>query len=60
MVNPIAEVSIYVLAALIILGTVYSISAFGSYIQGRINNKWFTTTPNVHFSSTFSWIPEAK
>ena len=32
----------------------------GSYIQGRINNKWFTTTPNVHFSSTFSWIPEAK
>ena len=36
MVNAAAEVSVYVLAALIILGTVYSISAFGSYIQGRL------------------------
>ena len=36
MVNTAAEVSIYVLAALIILGTVYSISAFGSYLQGRL------------------------
>ena len=36
MVNPAAEVSVYVLAALIILGTVYSISALGSYIQGRL------------------------
>ena len=36
MVNAAAEVTVYVLAALIILGTVYSISAFGSYIQGRL------------------------
>ena len=36
MVNAVAEVSVYVLAALIILGTVYLISAFGSYIQGRL------------------------
>ena len=36
MVNTVAEVSIYVLAALIILAVVYSISAFGSYIQGRL------------------------
>ena len=36
MVNAAAEVSVYVLAALIILGTVYSISALGSYIQGRL------------------------
>lgn len=36
MVNTAAEVTVYVLAALIILGTVYSISAFGSYIQGRL------------------------
>ena len=36
MVNTAAEVTVYVLAALIILGTVYGISAFGSYIQGRL------------------------
>ena len=36
MVNTAAEVTIYVFAALIILATVYSISAFGSYIQGRL------------------------
>ena len=36
MVNTWAEVSVYVFAALIILGTVYCISAFGSYIQGRL------------------------
>ena len=36
MVNTVAEVSIYVLAALIILAVVYSISAFGSYVQGRL------------------------
>ena len=36
MVNTAAEVTVYVFAALIILGTVYSISAFGSYIQGRL------------------------
>ena len=36
MVNAAAEVTVYVFAALIILGTVYSISAFGSYIQGRL------------------------
>ena len=36
MVNTVAEDSIYVLAALIILAVVYSISAFGSYIQGRL------------------------
>jgi prepilin-type processing-associated H-X9-DG protein len=31
----------------------------GQYVQGRNINKWFTTTPNVHFSGTYSWIPEA-
>ena len=31
-----AEVSIYVFAALLILATVYSISAFGSYLQSRL------------------------
>lgn len=36
MVNTWAEVSVYVFAALIILALVYSISAFGSYIQGRL------------------------
>ena len=36
MVNTAAEVTVYVLAALIILAIVYSISAFGSYIQGRL------------------------
>ena len=36
MVNTAAEVTVYVLAALVILGTVYGISAFGSYIQGRM------------------------
>ena len=36
MVNPAAEVTVYVFAALIILGTVYTISAFGSYVQGRL------------------------
>ncbi len=36
MVNPAAEVTVYVFAALIILGTVYLISALGSYVQGRL------------------------
>ena len=36
MVNTWASVSVYVFAALIILATVYCISAFGSYIQGRL------------------------
>ncbi len=36
MVNTWAEVSVYVFAALIILALVYSISSFGSYIQGRL------------------------
>ena len=36
MTNTAAEVTVYVFAALIILATVYSISAFGSYIQGRL------------------------
>ena len=36
MVNTAAEVTVYVFAALIILAVVYSISAFGSYIQGRL------------------------
>ena len=36
MKNPAYEVSLYVLGALIILGAVYSISAFGSYIQSRL------------------------
>ena len=36
MINTVAEVSVYVFAALIILAVVYSISAFGSYIQGRL------------------------
>ncbi len=36
MVNTAAEVTVYVFAALLILGTVYSIAAFGSYIQGRL------------------------
>ena len=31
-----AEISIYIFGALIILGTVYGISAFGSYIQARL------------------------
>ncbi len=34
--NTVAEVSIYVFAALIILGTVYLISALGSYLQARL------------------------
>ncbi len=36
MVSTAAEVTVYVLAALVILALVYSISAFGSYIQGRL------------------------
>ena len=36
MTNTAAEVTIYIFAALIILGAVYSISAFGSYLQGRL------------------------
>ena len=36
MVNTAAEISVYVFAALLVLATVYSISAFGSYIQGRL------------------------
>ena len=36
MTNTAAEVTVYVFAALIILATVYGISAFGSYIQGRL------------------------
>ena len=36
MVNTAAEVTIYVFAALIILGSVYLISAFGSYLQSRL------------------------
>ncbi len=36
MVNTAAEVTVYVFAALIILALVYSISAFGSYVQGRL------------------------
>ena len=36
MVNTVAEVTVYVFAALIILAIVYSISAFGSYLQGRL------------------------
>ena len=36
MKNTSAEITVYVLSALIILGTVYFISAFGSYLQGRL------------------------
>ncbi len=36
MVNTAREVTVYVFAALLILGTVYSISALGSYIQARL------------------------
>ncbi|MBO7197054.1 MAG: ABC transporter ATP-binding protein [Clostridia bacterium] len=36
MVNTAASVTVYVLAALIILGTVYGIAAFGSFLQGRL------------------------
>ena len=36
MVNTAAEVTVYVFAALIILASVYCISAFGSYVQGRM------------------------
>ena len=36
MVNAAAEVTVYVFAALIVLGTVYCISAFGSYLQSRL------------------------
>lgn len=36
MVNTAAEVTVYVFAALIVLGTVYGISAFGSYLQARL------------------------
>lgn len=34
--NTAAEVTVYVFAALLILGTVYGISAFGSYLQSRL------------------------
>ena len=34
--NTVAEVTVYVFAALIILGSVYLISAFGSYLQARL------------------------
>ncbi len=34
--NTVAEVTVYVFAALIILGSVYCISAFGSYLQSRL------------------------
>ena len=36
MVNTTAEVTVYVFAALLILGTVYGISALGSYVQARL------------------------
>lgn len=36
MSNTVAEVTVYVFAALIILGSVYLISAFGSYLQSRL------------------------
>ena len=36
MVNTTAEVTVYVVAALIILALTYSISSIGSYIQGRL------------------------
>ena len=36
MVNTASSVTVYVFAALVILATVYGISAFGSYIQGRL------------------------
>ena len=36
MENPSYEVSLYIFGALIILGTVYGISAFGSYLQSRL------------------------
>ncbi len=35
-VNTAAEISIYIVGALIILGSVYFTSAFGSYLQGRL------------------------
>ncbi len=35
-VNVAAEISIYIVAALIILGSVYFVSAFGSYLQARL------------------------
>ena len=35
-VNTAAEISIYIIAALIILGSVYFISAFGTYLQARL------------------------
>ena len=34
--NTVAAVTVYIVAALIILGTVYFISAFGSYLQSRL------------------------
>ena len=34
--NSVAAVTVYIVAALIILGTVYFISAFGSYLQSRL------------------------
>ena len=36
MTNTLAEVTVYVFAALIVLATVYCISAFGSYLQARL------------------------
>ena len=35
-VNTAAEISIYIIAALIILGSVYFVSAFGTYLQARL------------------------
>ena len=34
--NAVVEVTVYVFSALVILGTVYCISAFGSYLQSRL------------------------
>ncbi len=34
--NTVAEITVYVFAALIILGSVYLLSAFGSYLQSRL------------------------
>ena len=36
MKNTAAEISVYVFAALVILGSVYALSAFGSYLQSRL------------------------
>lgn len=36
MQNTVAEVTVYVFAALIVLGSVYAIAALGNYLQGRL------------------------